>query len=136
MKCKDCNETNAQCTCEASPEAIATMVVERASYDYSNAPSFYVDDDGIYTSVIGTSTYKQIMSKEMFVEAYNRWIKGVEPTEDIYRLNPCFVCGSTIVVKPYGDTLVVQCTGCGTHFKYKGTINSFAAFWNNITEEK
>ena len=136
MKCKDCNETSTQCTCEVSPEAIATMVVENISYDYSNAPAFFVDDEGIYASAMGTSAYQQVMSKEMFVEAYNRWIKGIQPTEDIYRLNPCFVCGDTIVVKPHGDALVVQCTGCGIHLEYKGTMNSLAAFWNNIVKEK
>ena len=136
MKCKDCNKTTIHCDCEVSPEAIATMVVESATYDYSNAPEFYVDNEGIYVPVVGTSAYKQLMSKEMFVEAYNKWIKGIEPTEDIYRLNPCFVCGSTIVVKPYGDALVVQCTGCGTRLEYKGTMSSLAVFWNNITKEK
>ena len=122
--------------CTEFPEKAIDEVVKTPDLDFSNVPKFYVDDDAIWTPVIGTSTYQQIMSKEMFVEAYNRWIKGIEPTEDIYRLNPCFVCGSTIVVKPYGDALVVQCTGCGTRLEYKGTMNSLAAFWNNITEEK
>lgn len=161
MKCKDCNnceqvfyddaktECDHVCTCVqdpfviddinsecVEPQNIATIAIANISCDYSNAPAFYVDDEGIYTSVVGTSAYQQIMSREMFVEAYNRWIKGIQPTEDIYRLNPCFVCGSTIIVKPYGDALVVQCTGCGTRLEYKGTMSSLAAFWNNITKEK
>lgn len=42
----------------------------------------YVDDDGIYMpleeyALEGTaSCYKLVMSKEMFVEAYNKYIKG------------------------------------------------------------
>ena len=41
----------------------------------------YVGDDGIYTPVHeyaleGTeSVYRLVMTKEMFVEAYNKWIK-------------------------------------------------------------
>ena len=42
----------------------------------------YVDDDGIYVpleeyALEGTvSHYKMVISKELFVEAYNKWIKG------------------------------------------------------------
>ena len=42
----------------------------------------YVGDDGIYTPVESyvpegcAGAYKLIMTKEMFVEAYNKWIKG------------------------------------------------------------
>jgi hypothetical protein len=41
-----------------------------------------VDDDGIwipyeeYVPEGCASNYKLVMSKEMFVEAYNKWIKG------------------------------------------------------------
>ena len=44
----------------------------------------YVDDYGIYVPEreyvpVGTeSFYKCIMTKEMFIEAYNKWIKGEE----------------------------------------------------------
>ena len=44
--------------------------------------SAYVDDTGIWVpcheySLKGTaSAYRMFMSKEMFIEAYNRWIKG------------------------------------------------------------
>lgn len=42
----------------------------------------YVDDHGIYTPVHEyvpegcASMYQRIMTKEMFVEAYNKWIKN------------------------------------------------------------
>lgn len=160
MKCKDCgscvqgwftsdvgayvcigvkepfiiDDINSECT--EYPEKAIDEMLTTVECDFSNAPKFYVDDKGIWVPEIGTSAYYQILSKEMFVEAYNKWIKGVQPPEDIYRLNPCFVCGSTIVVEPHGDTLVVQCTGCGTRLEYKGTMNSLAAFWNDITKEK
>lgn len=44
----------------------------------------YVGDDGIYVPCKDyvpagcAATYKMILSKEMFVEAYNKWIKGEE----------------------------------------------------------
>ena len=42
----------------------------------------YVDEDGIYVPVNEyvpegcDGVYKCVMTKEMFVEAYNKWIKG------------------------------------------------------------
>ena len=42
----------------------------------------YVGDDGIYMPVQEyvpndcCSEYRMILSKEMFIEAYNKWIKG------------------------------------------------------------
>lgn len=42
----------------------------------------YVGEDGIYIPAEEcvpegyTSIYKQLISKELFVEAYNKWIKG------------------------------------------------------------
>ena len=42
----------------------------------------YVDDEGIwypvheYTPEWMSTSYKLIISKEMFIEAYNKWIKG------------------------------------------------------------
>lgn len=43
----------------------------------------HVGDDGIYVPyVIGDRVYSQLLiSKEMFVEAYNKWIKGEEKNE-------------------------------------------------------
>lgn len=44
----------------------------------------YVGDDGIYMPINpyvleGTNPiYRMVVSKEMFVEAYNKWIKGDE----------------------------------------------------------
>lgn len=46
----------------------------------------YVGDDGIYAPCqeyvldYCNPTYKLVISKEMFVEAYNKWIKG-DPNE-------------------------------------------------------
>lgn len=43
-----------------------------------------ITDDGIYMPELeyaleGTcSNYRMIMTKEMFIEAYNKWIKGME----------------------------------------------------------
>ncbi len=48
----------------------------------------YVGDDGIYTpceeyALEGcASAYRLVISKEMFVEAYNKWIKGEENEAD------------------------------------------------------
>ena len=42
----------------------------------------YVDDNGIWAPLEAyalegcANNYKLVMSKEMFVEAYNKWIKG------------------------------------------------------------
>jgi hypothetical protein len=38
----------------------------------------YVNDDGIYAPVAYSDQvyYQRIMTKEMFVEAYNKWIKN------------------------------------------------------------
>lgn len=42
----------------------------------------YVDDEGIWVPCMPyvpegcASNYKLVMTKEMFVEAYNKWIKG------------------------------------------------------------
>lgn len=105
-------------------------------------PKPYVDDEGIWVpteSVVeeGLScTYEEVISKEMFIEAYNKWIKGIKPTEDIYHLNPCFRCGSTIVVEPHGNKWVVECKDCGIFLEYTGTMEELAAFWNSNTKEK
>ena len=45
-----------------------------------NSP--YINDDGIwipcqsYTPKGTESVYKMLMSKDLFIEAYNKWIKG------------------------------------------------------------
>lgn len=40
-------------------------------------PTYYVDDSGIYSRVRATKdVYQCIMTKEIFIEAYNKWIKG------------------------------------------------------------
>lgn len=48
----------------------------------------YVGDDGIYEPCKEyvkqglASAYRLVISKEMFVEAYNKWIKGEENEAD------------------------------------------------------
>lgn len=137
-------DINNECTeyPEKRDATLSVDILDKVDHKTYYCPKPYVDDKGIWVPTQSAveeglaCTYKEVISKEMFVEAYNKWIKGVEPSEDIYRLNPCFVCGSTIIVEPHGDTLVVQCTGCGTRLEYKGTMNSLAAFWNDIIKEK
>jgi hypothetical protein len=57
--------------------------------EVSNKPKWikqepYVGDEGIwmpcatYVQEGCACSYKMVMSKEMFVEAYNKWIKGEE----------------------------------------------------------
>lgn len=47
----------------------------------------YVGDDGIWAPVEAyvpegcASSYKLVMSKEMFIEAYNKWIKNADLLE-------------------------------------------------------
>ena len=39
----------------------------------------YVGNDGIYVPIdANSSSYKLLVSKELFIEAYNKWIKGEE----------------------------------------------------------
>lgn len=42
--------------------------------------SYYVSEDGIYVKVpqYGEKVYQQVISKEAFIEAYNKYIKGEE----------------------------------------------------------
>ena len=44
---------------------------------------FRVDEDGIYIQrpQYGENVYEQIMSKEAFIEAYNKYIKGEDKGE-------------------------------------------------------
>lgn len=50
----------------------------------------YVGDDGIYVPVNSyvpagcTGIYQLIMTKEMFIEAYNKWIKDTSTTEAVH----------------------------------------------------
>ena len=63
--------------------------MSRIAYVKENSTNYvkqepYVNDNGIwapleeYTLEGCASNYKLVMSKEMFVEAYNKWIKGEE----------------------------------------------------------
>lgn len=58
-----------------------TSIEFETSREYvKNSP--YINDDGIwvpchpYTLKGTASEYRMFMSKEMFIDAYNRWIKG------------------------------------------------------------
>lgn len=56
-----------------------TLPIAKAAYIKRHP---YVGDDGIYVPLQeyvldGTASYyRMVMSKEMFVDAYNKWIKG------------------------------------------------------------
>ena len=40
-------------------------------------PTYYVNDEGIYSRITSTNdVYRCVMTKEIFIEAYNKWIKG------------------------------------------------------------
>lgn len=56
-------------------------VIKNMRYSYEDEPHVpYVGDDGIYAPCLFDKTiYDQLLiSKEMFIEAYNKWIKGEE----------------------------------------------------------
>ena len=106
MKCKDCDACQ-KGFFRSKPEAYVCIGVkepfviddinvecteypehrnERANNEVKNlklnekiyAP--YINDDGIYfpNEFDGLIYYQLVISKEMFVEAYNKWIKGKE----------------------------------------------------------
>lgn len=103
MKCKDCEacrkgffsskpETYV-CIGVKEPFVIDNINVECTEYSCVTLPLRrevyvkqypYVNDTGIYVpceeyAQAGfASDYKLLISKEMFVEAYNKWIKGAE----------------------------------------------------------
>lgn len=104
MKCKDCEACKIGwfeskpneyvCIGAKEPFVISDINVECTEYpEYRNKRTnseikklrldgeyyaSYVGDDGIYSPmVIGNSVYYQcIVSKELFIEAYNKWIKN------------------------------------------------------------
>lgn len=103
MKCKDCKcchkgffESTPEayvCTGVPEPFVIDNINVECTEYLYGTLLSKqevyvkqypYVGDTGIYIPCEEyvqegfESNYKLLISKEMFVEAYNKWIKGAE----------------------------------------------------------
>lgn len=69
------DDINVECT--EYPSAVLPLKQEVYMKQY-----LYVDDTGIYApceeyAQEGTaSNYKLVISKEMFIEAYNKWIKG------------------------------------------------------------
>lgn len=58
-----------------------TSIEFETSHEYVQNPS-YVNDDGIwvpchpYTFKGTASAYKMLISKDLFIEAYNKWIRG------------------------------------------------------------
>ena len=103
MKCKDCecchkgffkSKPEAYvCTGVPEPFVIDDIDVKCTEYSYATLPLRrevyvkqypYVNDTGIYVPCEEyvregfASNYKMLISKEMFVEAYNKWIKGAE----------------------------------------------------------
>lgn len=103
MKCKDCEACRKGffsskpeayvCIGVKEPFVIDDINVERTEYSCVTLPLRrevyvkqypYVNDTGIYVPCEeyvqegSVSNYKLLISKEMFVEAYNKWIKGEE----------------------------------------------------------
>ena len=71
------NDIYAECT-EYSEEKNKKPIVTIVSRIEPLKPvQSYVDDDGIYIPYEYDPTYhRMLISKELFVEAYNKWIKG------------------------------------------------------------
>lgn len=104
MKCKDCKHCKQGwfkskpneyvCIGVKEPFVISNIENECTEYfwlsDMYKKPDVYikqepyVDDYGIYVPVNEyvqegrASTYKCVLTKELFIEAYNKWIKGSE----------------------------------------------------------
>lgn len=105
MKCKDCNcckmgwfeskpkayvctgvkepfvisDINVECTeyPENRNPCISTIKVKYAILDEPKPAKAYVGDDGIYVPSRYDHRYHELLiSKELFVEAYNKWIKN------------------------------------------------------------
>lgn len=58
----------------------STITVNIPDLDYYVKQEPFVGEDGIYIPVVqyakeGCGVYNQVISKELFVEAYNKWIK-------------------------------------------------------------
>lgn len=72
-------DTNVECTeyPEKREEVIGNMFVSGGIIDIPEPVTAYVGDDGIYVPYEYDMRYhKLLISKDIFVEAYNKWIKG------------------------------------------------------------
>lgn len=59
------------------PNAVVNEKLATFDENVSMGPTYYVDDQGIYRQVYyHRHVYECVMTKEMFVDAYNKWIKG------------------------------------------------------------
>ena len=80
--CPTCNKKGSfHCaTCNNNDNIVSQTYCLKQSAYIKQEP--YVDDDGIwipyeeYVLEGYASAYRLVMSKEIFVEAYNKWIKG------------------------------------------------------------
>ena len=122
MKCKDCahcykgwfdyKPNDYVCIGVKEPFVISDINVECTEYKTAtiakpvyrkNVP--YMDEDGIYVPVHEytedgvCSNFRQIISKELFVEAFNKWIStcNEEPVNTDITPLPCPFCGNTDV---------------------------------------
>ena len=75
---------------------------------------YYVNDNGIYKRIDGAA-HKCIMTKEIFVEAYEKWIKNGAVIEDA-RLEK-----EKVVVVEYLRGATFYCPKC---HKYLGSIHN------------
>ena len=99
MKCKDCDcckigyfknrPTDYVCVGVKHPFIIDNVNRECTEYQWGGVQAAkictpeparaFVDDEGIYVPYEFDSIYhKMLISRELFVEAYNKWIKGDE----------------------------------------------------------
>lgn len=99
MKCKDCEcckkgwfknrPDDYVCTGVKHPFVIENINRECTEYQWGSIKTTeirppepvkaFVDDDGIYVPYENNPIYhKMLISKDLFVEAYNKWIKGEE----------------------------------------------------------
>lgn len=67
----------------------------------------YVDDTGIWMP-IRPGIYHEVMTKELFIEAYNKWIIGTaeENSAKSNSTEHCIVCGEVI---PEGRQVCTKC---------------------------
>ena len=85
MKCHKCGKEmtdlgNGRYECIKCCVGVLPVVADRANVFIKQEP--YIDDEGIWIPTEDrvphgcVSDYKLVMTREMFVEAYNKWIKN------------------------------------------------------------
>lgn len=71
------NDIYSECTEYPEKRKSNIVTVLKPFIEEQKPVQSYVDDDGIYIPYEYDPTYhRMLISKELFVEAYNKWIKG------------------------------------------------------------